>query len=658
MKPPGLVLEARGLSKIYAASGKEGMTVAALDRVDLKVQAGEYLAVIGPSGSGKSTLMQVLGLLDRPTSGSLKVFGLDVAGLSDDQLAHLRNRRIGFIFQFFNLLARTRAVDNVALPLLYARKSDPVSRAKALLEKVGLQDRLAHAPHQLSGGQQQRVAIARALANDPALIFADEPTGNISSQHASEVMRELDSLNRRGCTIVLVTHDPKVAAHARRVVTMKDGKILSDRNRRGKGRTAGSLAAEVPSARFHWPSADVLRENLRMGFTALGLNKVRTFLTMLGVIIGVAAVICMTALGNGATEVVKARLASLGSNLLVVLPGNPAANAPGSRPHFTARDPMALKQLVQPGSAVLRVDPVVRGSIIVTAGSKNTSTQILGCEPIYEVMRDSRPVSGRFFNAADDAQRAKVCLLGKTVVKNLYPEGFDPTGSMVKINHAGFRVLGVLPTKGATFQDEDDLVLAPLQTAMHRVLGSKFIHYMDLQASGPDRIDQAVDEAVGALRRSRRLPSFKPDDFQLVNMSKIQAVQTGTLTTLTLLIDSIAALSLGVGGIGIMNIMLVSVRERTKEIGLRKALGARNLEVMFQFLVESLLIGLLGGLLGIALGSLLAGALNWLRDWPVALPWATVAVAVVFSGATGMFFGLWPAWRASRLSPIEALRYE
>jgi macrolide transport system ATP-binding/permease protein len=657
-----VLLEARNLTKVYRPTGKDkgALSVRALDAVDLDIRAGEYVAIVGPSGSGKSTLMQMLGLLDRPTSGTLRLDGQDVSALSDDQLASIRNHRIGFIFQFFNLLARTSALANVSLPLIYGRNPDPAARARELLVKVGLEDRMGHAPHQLSGGQQQRVAIARALANAPSLIFADEPTGNISSQHAAEVMKELDQLNRQGATIVLVTHDPQVAAHARRLVRVMDGRIVEDTVR-------DPFLPEVPASPSSGdrragaafiPSLAGFRENLGMGLTALTLNKMRTILTMLGVIIGVAAVISMTAIGNGATAAVQARLAALGSNLLVVLPGNPAANSPGSKPRFTMREPQALKQLVKPGSSVLMVDPAMRGDVVAAAGNRNTSTSLLGCESSYEVMRASRPVSGRFFTEQEDKAREKVCLLGKTVVKNLFDEGFDPTGSTIKLNHTGFKVLGVLPTKGASWKDDDDIIIIPLQTALHRVLGGKYIHYVDMQARSADRMQEAIDDGTDALRKARRLPAYKPDDFQMRNMADIQAAQTDTANTLTTLIDSIAMLSLCVGGIGIMNIMLVSVRERTKEIGLRKALGARNLEVLFQFLVEALLIGTIGGMIGIALGSLTAVSLAWFRGWPVLLPWGTVAIAVVFSAATGVAFGLWPAWQASRLSPIEALRYE
>jgi len=658
-----VLLEARRLTKVYRpqeeAEGEEGgaAEVRALDGVNLRIHAGEYVAIVGPSGSGKSTLMQILGLLDRPTSGVLRVGGRDVARLSDDQLATLRNRSVGFIFQFFNLLARTSAMANVALPLIYARHREPQARARAILQKVGMGDRLFHAPHQLSGGQQQRVAIARALANEPRIVFADEPTGNISTRQAAEVMVELDRLNREGVTVIVVTHEEDIAKHARRTVTMRDGRIVGDRTRRVTARRrAERLRVGRASA---LPSRDALVENLRMALTALGLNKVRTLLTTLGVLIGVGAVICTTAMGEGAKAAVKARLASLGSNLLVVRPGAADVRGTGGAPRFTMADVQILKGLTQGIGHVRYVDPTVQGGVVVSAGDKNWQTRLTGCQPAYADMRAAKPVAGRFFTEAEDRARARVCLIGNTVIKNLYAEGFDPTGTLIKINKTNFQIVGILPVKGgAGFQDEDDVVIVPLNTAMNRILGQTTISSIDIEATDSESVQDAIDEVTEVLRRTRHVAEGKGDDFNVRNMADIQAAMEDTSQKLSTLITVIALVSLLVGGIGIMNIMLVSVRERTKEIGLRKALGAHNLEVLFQFLVEALLIGIIGGLAGILGGSGVAVVVSAVQGWPILLPWGMVCIAVLVSAVTGIGFGMWPAWQASRLSPIEALRYE
>jgi macrolide transport system ATP-binding/permease protein len=658
------LIQLKNLSKVYIPQGKQdaSLGVRALDGITLDILPGEYVSIVGPSGSGKSTMMQILGLLDRPTSGKLLIAGQDVSELNDDQLATLRNSRIGFIFQFFNLLARTSAMDNVALPLIYARRPDPQVRARKLLEFVGLSDRLHHAPNQLSGGQQQRVAIARALANEPVLLFADEPTGNISSKQAGEVMEELDTLNRQGVTVILVTHEPDIAEHARRMLTMKDGKIISDKQIK-KARTSDK--APKDTAKFKMPRLSPLpslasvKENLRMAWAALSLNKFRTFLTMLGMIVGVATVIVVTALGNGMNLSIQAQMASLGSNLAMLMPGNPNARGLGSAPRFQMQDVDRLKQLAQSGGAVLKVDPTVRGGVLVSYGDNDWSTNVTGCEVTYADMRNAKPIVGRFFTAKEDSQRARVCLLGKTVIGNLYPDGFDPTGTQVEINKVNFTVIGILPVKGSNgFQDQDDTVVVPLQTAMWRILGQTTLSTIDIEAKDSDSVQAAIDEVSALCRNMRHIEPGQPDDFMIRNMSDIQAARQGIGVIVERILLVIAGVSLFLGGIGIMNIMLVSVKERTKEIGLRKALGARNVEVLFQFMVEALLICLIGGGLGVFLGAGSALVVTWVADWPMPMSAGMVVVAVAVSTFCGVVFGFWPALQASRLSPIEALRFE
>jgi macrolide transport system ATP-binding/permease protein len=651
------------LSKVYRPQGKQdaSLGVRALDHITLDIYPGEYVSIVGPSGSGKSTMMQVLGLLDRPTDGKLLLAGQDVSKLSDDQLAMLRNQSIGFIFQFFNLLARTTAMDNVALPLIYSRKADPKERAKKMLEFVGMKDRMYHAPHQLSGGQQQRVAIARALANEPVLLFADEPTGNISSQQSDEVMAELDSLNQSGVTVVLVTHEPDVAEHARRMLTMKDGHIVSDKQikpERVSAKAEDRTGAFKVRAMSPLPSTAAVLENLRMALIALSLNKFRTFLTMLGMILAVVAVIAVTAIGNGMQVTTKARLASLGSNLVILMPGNASTRDLGSAPRFLMEDVEKLKQLTLAGGAVAQVDPTVRGSILVSYGDNDWTTSATGAEPAYEEMRNAVPIAGRFFTTKEDEDRARVCLLGKTVVENLYPAGFDPTGTQVQVNKTNFTVIGVLPVKGSNgFSDQDDVVLMPLQTAMWRVFGLTDINSIDIEATDSDNVQACIDEVTQLARTIRHIQPGQADDFMVRNMADIQQAQQDISKNGQETLLAIALVSLLVGGIGIMNIMLVSVKERTKEIGLRKALGARNVEVLFQFLVEALLICLIGGGIGIVLGVAFSFTYNQLGHLAI-ISWGTVLVAVLVSALSGVVFGLWPARQASKLSPIEALRYE
>ncbi|HXC65063.1 MAG TPA: ABC transporter permease, partial [bacterium] len=520
----------------------------------------------------------------------------------------------------------------MALPLIYARKPNPLERARKVLEFVGLKDRLFHAPNQLSGGQQQRVAIARALANEPVLLFADEPTGNISSKQALEVMEELDTLNKQGVTVILVTHEPDIAEHARRMLTMKDGKIVSDRlikkTRASDKAPKDTQSFKMPRLPF-LPSFASFRENLRMAWAALTLNKFRTFLTMLGVILGVATVIVVSALGSGMNMSIQAQMASLGSNLAVLMPGNPNARGLGSAPRFQMTDVDRLKQLAQSGGAVAMVDPTVRGSVLVSYGDNDWSTNVTGAEPSYAVMRNAKPIVGRFYTAQEDSQRARVCLLGKTVISNLYPSGFDPTGTQVEINKTNFTVIGVLPVKGSNgFQDQDDIVLVPLQTAMWRILGQTTLSSIDIEAKDSDSVLPAIDEVSALCRNIRHILPGQPDDFTMRNMADLQNARQNIGVMVEIIMMVIAGVTLLLGGIGIMNIMLVAVKERTKEIGLRKALGARNIEVLFQFMVEALLICLIGGGAGLLLGVGIAKGVEFFKEWPMPLSFGMVLLAV------------------------------
>jgi macrolide transport system ATP-binding/permease protein len=367
----------------------------------------------------------------------------------------------------------------------------------------------------------------------------------------------------------------------------------------------------------------------------------------------------VTALGAGMTASTKARLASLGSNLVVIMPGTPDASGRGSAPRFEMPDVDRFKQLTQSGGSVLKVDPTVRGSVVVGYGDNNWSTSLTGAEPIYADMRNAKPIAGRFFTDEENAQRARVCLLGKTVITNLYPPGFDPTGTQVQINKTDFTVIGVLPVKGSNgFQDQDDVVIVPVQTAMWRVLGQTTISSIDVEAKDSDSVQAAIGEISDLARNMRHIRPGQPDDFTVRNMADIQAAQQGITNVMEVTLLVIAGVSLLLGGVGIMNIMLVSVKERTKEIGLRKALGARNVEVLFQFIMEALLICLIGGGLGVFLGAGIALLVTVITTWPMPLSFSMVFLAVIVSSVCGLLFGFWPAWQASKLSPIEALRFE
>jgi macrolide transport system ATP-binding/permease protein len=651
------ILELKNITRSYRlARAKEDLKI--LKGINLTIEEGEFVAIRGPSGSGKSTLMQIMGLLDRPTSGVLRLAGWDASALSDDEGAHLRSQTIGFIFQMFNLLARTSALDNVLLPMLYSTTPHRMERARELLTDMGLADRMGHKPNELSGGQQQRVAIARALANRPKILFADEPTGNLASDQAEEILQKLERLNRSGLTVILVTHEAEIAAHARRVIKIKDGQIVSDE------RNDVSSPAKLPSRLLEEPAPSPrfrltqIKEYATTALRALGTNKARSALSVLGILIGVAAVIAMLAVGTGAQKAIEARLASLGSNLLMIRPERPqmggVRGAAGSVSRLTETDVNLLAGIPH----VLRVEGNVRGTAQVVYGDKNSNIEVTGATPLYAPMRNAKPYYGRFFTDTENESQARVALLGQTTVNTLFGTE-NPLDKFIKIDRLNFKVIGILPMKGSSpFRDQDDVALIPLRTAMRRAFGTLYYSHIALECDSPESIPQVMEEARRLMRRAHRLPEYKDDDFNIRNMADIQAALSGTTQTFTLLLGIVAAISLLVGGIGIMNIMLVSVTERTREIGLRKAVGAPRRAILSQFLIESATLSTLGGVMGIALGTTVSLLLSTFAGWAAPVSLSSILLAFIFSVTVGIVFGFWPARKASLLSPIEALRYE
>lgn len=643
------MIELRDIRKVY----KMGEDIEVLRGIDLDIKEGEFVAIMGPSGSGKSTLLHIIGLLDKPTSGSYKIFGREVANLSDSELAYLRSRMIGFVFQQFNLLPRLTAIENVSLPQVYLGKID-LAQAKRMLAKVGLSDRLYHKPNQLSGGQQQRVAIARALINNPPIILADEPTGNLASQQASEIMEILTKLNGEGKTIVVVTHDVNVASYAKRVIKIKDGRIIEDIQSE-----KGNISSKRIELHRNVFNIKVIFENLKTAVRSILSNRVRTFLTMLGIIIGVSSLIAMLSVGFGAQKVIQQSLSSLGANQLMILPGQMTSGGiTHGRGEVSRIKADHAKILVKRLPYIKHYDVNVLGNLQAVYKDKNTKTTVIGALANYQSMRNAYPYYGRFFTEEENNQQRNLCVLGQRVVNDLFGDE-DPIGKEIKINRRRFTVIGILPVKGlAGFRDQDDVIVVPLNTAMKKLFGKDYVDQIWVEVEDTSLVEKAMEDIPRIMRDIMGVVPHKEDPVAVFNLSDIKNMLTQTTKTVSLLLGIISGISLIVGGIGIMNIMLVSVTERTKEIGLRKAIGATKRLILSQFLIEAVIVSVLGGVIGIVIGSVAAYILGRFTGWSIYVAPTAVVLSFSFSVIVGVVFGFWPAKKASDLEPIDALRYE
>ncbi len=653
------IIEVDDVGKVYDLGEQK---VQALKGVSLKIFSGEIVALMGPSGSGKSTLMNILGGLDQPTSGHVRLLGKEVGHLSQDEMAFLRNHEIGFVFQNYNLLARTSALENVELPMLYNGASPQVRQDKAreLLEMIGLGDREDHQPTQLSGGQQQRVAIARALLNSPQLILADEPTGNLDTQTGIEIIKLFEKLNReKGITVVLVTHDSEVASHSHRIIHFRDGLVQGKEKRaESPSPSDGEVDRSSPSEQRSL-SSDILA-NVWIALNALRVNKMRSALTMLGVIIGVGAVIAMVAIGQGTKVKIAKQMERLGSNRLTVRAGSyiRSGRRAGSE-SITTLTIADAKAIAAEVPAVRLVAPRVRGSGQVIYGNKNWFTVYTGTTPDYLAVRNWGVEMGSNFTEEDMALNKKVCLLGKTVAQELFGEEY-PVGQTVRIKHIPFEVIGVLRERGASSSgtDLDDLIMIPLKIAQRKLLGIKHVPRIEISAVSQEATYQASQDIAELLRKRHKIAGAKPDDFRIRNRTAVIEAANEATDTLSYLLTGIASVALIVGGIGIMNIMLVSVKERTREIGIRMAVGARRRDIRRQFLTEALVLSLLGGVVGIVVGIIASYGFSYFGGWETLISVGSILLACGVSAAIGVFFGFHPAAQAAKLNPIEALRYE
>ncbi|MEW5422803.1 MacB family efflux pump subunit [Amorphus sp. 3PC139-8] len=625
-----------------------------LKDIDLTIEAGEMVAIMGTSGSGKSTLMNILGCLDRPSAGRYMVSGRETSQLEPDELAELRREHFGFIFQRYHLLAELTAIGNVEIPAIYAgrRPREREERARALLERLGMADRTEHRPGQLSGGQQQRVSIARALMNGGDIILADEPTGALDSRSGEEVLKILEELNAEGKTIILVTHDADVAARAGRIIEISDGEIVSDRRKDEPVASSDASEPAPPDRKREGRLGTVFdrtREALQMALLSMRAHKLRTFLTMLGIIIGIASVVSVVALGSGSREKVLENISSLGTNTLEVFPGQSFGDVrSGKIKTLVVADANALAQQ----SYVAAVTPTVSTSAVVRYGSLEANALVNGVGAQYFDVRGSKLAGGRFFDDTASADMAQEVVIDDNTLTTLFGDGTDPVGKVIIIGNVPATIVGVMQAQQGGFGSSSNLQLyLPYKTVQSRFLGNSSLRSINIRVAD-DVATSLAEQAVTQFLTIRH----GTKDFFILNTDDIRQTITSTTSVLTALISSIALISLLVGGIGVMNIMLVAVSERVNEIGVRMAVGARRSDILQQFLIEAVLVCLIGGTLGIST-ALAFGFLFDQLGTGINLIYSENSIVAAFltSTAIGVVFGYLPARNASRLDPVVAL---
>ena len=646
-----VTLEVRHIGKFY---GEGENRVQVLKDVNLSIEKGDFVAIIGQSGSGKSTLMNILGCLDTPSEGEYFVDGVSTAGLGADELARLRGEKFGFIFQRYNLLTTLSAQENVALPAVYSGlgAEQRSSRAEELLLKLGLEGKTKNKPNELSGGQQQRVSIARAMMNGGEIILADEPTGALDSRSGENVMQLLMQLNAEGHTLIVVTHDRHIAEYAHRIIEIKDGEVISDERRKPILNENGTGPVPKPVSSWRYVR-DQFCEAFRMSVQAILAHKMRSLLTMLGIIIGIASVVSVVALGRGSQEKILAGINAMGTNTIDIMPGRSFGDRNSGRyTTLTVDDAEVLAEQ----SYIASATPSASTSGTFVYRNLSSTGSLSGVGEQYFSVKGLELARGRLINRADIDEARAVAVLDDNTVQELFPNGEDPIGEVILFNKRPFQVIGVTKKPNATFGPRSNLtVWTPYTAYMTRVSGKRTISSITV------KIADGVSAQIAEKELTRLLTSRHRGvtDFFTMNTDSIRQTMESTTTTMRLLISCIAFISLLVGGIGVMNIMLVSVTERTREIGVRMAIGARQFNVLQQFLIEAVLICVIGGVTGVLISAGIGILFNsFIQDFPMSFSSGSIVLAITCSTLIGVIFGYMPARRASMLNPVDALAQE
>ena len=641
------------LKNIHKYFGQDGNRVHVLKGINLCIEKGDFVAIIGQSGSGKSTMMNIIGCLDVPTSGSYKINGVEVGKMSKDQLAELRCKTFGFIFQRYNLLNNLKASENAALPAVYLglNAEDRNKRAVELLKQLELGNKLGNKPSELSGGQQQRVSIARALMNGGEIILADEPTGALDSKSGEMVMEIIKKLHRQGHTIILVTHDGKIAAQASRIIEIKDGEIVADERKTSDFYEVKDAVKPVKRSRIDMMKYSFL-ESLKMSLHAILANKMRSLLTMLGIIIGIASVVSVVALGNASQAKIMAQINSMGTNTIDIMPGTGFGDMRSGR----------VKTLKVSDSNYLArqgfVDnstPSVSASGTLVYGNYSLTAQLRGVGAQYFEVKGRDIAQGRVFSEREVDNMASVVVIDDNTLNEIFADNPNPIGEIIMFNKKPLKIIGVTEKDSNPGPMSETMnIWTPYTTAMYKINGSSDINSITVKVSdavNSQVAEESIENILTALHGTK--------DFFMINSDSIKQTVESATNTMKLLIASIAVISLIVGGIGVMNIMLVSVTERTREIGIRMAIGAQQADILLQFLIEAILICLVGGFMGVALSMIIGFCFNtFSEDFGMIFSTASIVLALVCSTAIGIIFGYMPAKNASNLNPIDALASE